>query len=184
MFQNELAVLFFGFFFQLGSVRPSHISSIFVSQELSACFWSLWIEKTQLLVGWLKCVWFLLKSTDREHLSAPDRRRGCERERGGGEKKGEVDWGNESWRLHEQQRDILCSVLPFHPWRAAPYELPLWAAEAGRETGEGGRRSCLKRPGNGVEKKGERQRKSGRLKSKGERFWTWKRKTTSLLICV
>lgn len=113
--------------------------------------------------GWLaKCVWFLLKSMHWEHLRETDRETVRERKK----KNREVDWGKEnggaSWRLAEQWRDILCSVFPFHPWRPALYLLPLWAGRDRKRDGGMREKEASRVAWNNL----ERQRQSGRIKSK------------------
>lgn len=129
---------------------PSHISSLFVSQELLACLWSfLWIVKTQLLVGQAKCVCeFLLKIMYWEHLREIDS--DCEGERGT-ETRIEVDWGKEnggaSWRSGWAAKIYSRQRVSFPSMEAGS----LCAASVGRRRQEerrlherdGGRQSCL-----------------------------------------
>lgn len=59
----------------------------------------------------------------------------------------------EGKRMEGRAGVILCSLFPFHACRPGLYVLPLWAGTDRKREGhireEGGRRTCLKRLGNG-----------------------------------
>lgn len=126
-------------------------------------FWSLWIVKTQLLVGWLSVCDFQQRSMHWEHSRMTDRQRGKERER---ENRGR-EWMVElafGW-------DGLCSVLSLLPRGPVLYVQPLWAQrqeERWLRKGDGGRPRYLEWPGNRAEETDGG--KSGRWKSNTKKW--------------